>query len=152
MKRIIYTLCLATLLFPLGRMASGQINENKVVEPFVLPKNLIFVEVGGPACNALLFNYQRIIPITESAALTARVGVFGFGNSQPGGAEAQLDAAAGLGLLLSTQTSITWKLRRRTIAIWPVKKITAIAIRIDICSQQDTGFNLVKRARDLVCG
>ena len=103
MKRIIYTLCLATLLFPLGRMASGQINENKVVEPFVLPKNLIFVEVGGPARNALLFNYQRIIPITESAALTARVGVFGFGNSQPGGAEAQLDAAAGLGLLLSTQ-------------------------------------------------
>jgi len=79
------------------------INANKVKEPFVLPKNFLFVEVGGSARNVVLFNYQRIIPITEGSALTARVGFFGFGNSESGGSEAQMDASGGIGLLLSTQ-------------------------------------------------
>jgi hypothetical protein len=82
----------------------AQINENKVVEPFVLPRNLLFAEAGGAARNVALFSYQRIIPLSPSKALTARVGAFGLGNSSEGSAvAAQIDASAGLGVLLSTE-------------------------------------------------
>lgn len=97
--------CLAVLIaLSLTQSVVAQtINANKVKEPFVLPKNFLFVEIGGSARNIVLFNYQRIIPITDGSALTARVGFFGFGNSESGGSEAQMDASGGIGLLLSTQ-------------------------------------------------
>jgi len=103
MKQLTFSMALmATLLFA-QNLSAQTINANKVVEPFELPKNFLFAELGGAARNIVLFNYQRIIPITDGSALTARVGFFGFGNSRPGGTEAQMDASGGLGLLLSTQ-------------------------------------------------
>ncbi len=79
------------------------VNQNAVEEPFIMPRNLISVEVGGPARNLILFSYQRIVPLSNSTAFTARVGMFGFGNSRGSGSEAQLDVMGGMGLLLSTE-------------------------------------------------
>ncbi len=103
MKKTTFCLALLTTVLFARDLDAQTINANKVVEPFVLPKNFLFVELGGSARNIVLFNYQRIIPITEGSALTARVGFFGYGNSQSGGSEAQMDASAGLGLLLGTE-------------------------------------------------
>ncbi len=105
MNNLRHLIGLALMLFvsSAGQTIQAQINANKVVEPYIMPRNFLFVEVGGPARNAVLFNYQRIFPVNDAAALTARAGFFGFGNSRSGGSEAQLDVAGGLGLLLSIQ-------------------------------------------------
>jgi hypothetical protein len=103
MKKLTFLIALVVTVLSGQNLVAQTINANKVVEPFELPKNYLFVEFAGSARNLVLFNYQRIIPITEGSALTARVGFFGFGNSQSGGSEAQMDASGGIGLLLSTQ-------------------------------------------------
>jgi hypothetical protein len=70
-----------------------------------LPHGYVGIDFSGANRNATAFTYQHLFAITRRSAFTARVGVFGFGNTDGnlfGEGNAQLDLLAGVGVLSST--------------------------------------------------
>lgn len=73
---------------------------------YQMPHGYVGIDVSGASRNALAFTYQQLMAVGNTGALTARVGVFGFGSTRDGlfgESNAQLDLLGGIGFLSGAQ-------------------------------------------------
>jgi hypothetical protein len=85
--------------------ANAQAPASERYPDYRLPHGYVGIDFSGANRNATAFTYQHLFAITRRSAFTARVGVFGFGNTDGnlfGEGNAQLDLLAGVGVLSST--------------------------------------------------